>query len=52
MSLEQLLIQQNDHYQSILSRFLNSLEDIDLFPQSRKSYSIPYNTLLPWLEET
>jgi len=51
-SLSNLLIQENEHYQLILSKFLNSLDNLDLFPKSRKSYFIPYNTLLPLLEET
>jgi hypothetical protein len=51
-SLNNLVIQENEHYQLILSNFLNSLDNLDLFPKSRKSYFLPYNTLLPLLEET
>jgi hypothetical protein len=46
-----LLEEQNIHYQNILLKFLDSIEDIPLYNKSRKEYCIPYTSLLQWLGE-
>lgn len=44
-----LLEEQNIHYQDILLKFLDSLEEIPMHSKSRKEYCIPYTSLLHWI---